>query len=56
MSASIVLSLSDKHLCIHSVYQGVFEPVTLTDEFGEVNCWFLLFIIPATVRGFFPYG
>ncbi|MDR0984059.1 MAG: exonuclease SbcCD subunit D [Ruminococcus sp.] len=46
--------LSDKNLYIHSVYQGVFEPVTLTDEFGEVNFWLLPFIKPATVRSFFP--
>jgi exonuclease SbcD len=41
-------------LYIHSVYQGIFEPVTLTDEFGEVNFWLLPFIKPATVRNFFP--
>jgi exonuclease SbcD len=46
--------LSDKHLYIHSVYHGEFEPVTLSDEFGEVNFWLLPFIKPAMVRGFFP--
>lgn len=32
------------------IYSGVFEPVTLTDEFGEVDVWMLPFVRPAEVR------
>jgi exonuclease SbcD len=33
-----------------SVYSGEFAPVTLQDEFGEVDVWMLPFVRPATVR------
>ena len=32
------------------VYSGEFAPVTLQDEFGEVDVWMLPFVRPATVR------
>lgn len=32
------------------VYNGEFTPVTLKDEFGEVDVWMLPFVRPATVR------
>jgi exonuclease SbcD len=32
------------------VYNGEFVPVTLQDEFGEVDVWMLPFVRPATVR------
>ena len=32
------------------VYSGSFNPVTLKDEFGEVDVWMLPFVRPATVR------
>ena len=32
------------------VYSGSFKPVTLKDEFGEVDVWMLHFVRPATVR------
>lgn len=35
-------------------YNGVVEPITLSDEYGPVNVYMLPFIKPAHVRGFFP--
>ena len=36
------------------VYNGMVEPITLSDEYGPVNVYMLPFIKPAHVRGFFP--
>lgn len=36
------------------VYNGLVEPITLSDEYGPVNVYMLPFIKPAHVRGFFP--
>ena len=36
------------------VYNGVVEPITLSDEYGPMNVYMLPFIKPAHVRGFFP--
>ena len=36
------------------VYNGIVEPVTLTDEFGEVDFWLLPFIKPAHVKRYYP--
>lgn len=36
------------------VYNGVVEPITLSDEYGPVNVYMLPFIKPAHVREFFP--
>ena len=36
------------------VYNGVVEPIALSDEYGPVNVYMLPFIKPAHVRGFFP--
>ena len=36
------------------VYNGVTEPVTLCDEFGEVDIFMLPFIKPSAIRRFFP--
>ena len=36
------------------VYSGAVPPVTLTDEYGEVNFYMLPFIKPAHARRFFP--
>ncbi|MBQ6829589.1 MAG: exonuclease SbcCD subunit D [Clostridia bacterium] len=36
------------------VYAGYIEPITLTDEFGDVNVYMLPFIKPANARRFFP--
>lgn len=36
------------------VYDGTLQPVTLRDEFGEVDFYLLPFLKPAMVRRFFP--
>ena len=36
------------------VYNGTVEPVTLTDEWGEVNVYMLPFIKPAHVKRYYP--
>ena len=36
------------------VYNGIVEPVTLTDTHGEVNFYMLPFVKPAHVRRFYP--
>lgn len=36
------------------VYNGKTEPVTLQDEFGEINVYMLPFVKPANVRRFYP--
>lgn len=36
------------------VFNGYIEPITLTDDFGDVNVYMLPFIKPANVRRFFP--
>lgn len=36
------------------VYMGEIEPVTLEDEFGEINFYMLPFLKPANVRRFYP--
>lgn len=37
---------------VSPVYDGTFTPVTLKDEFGEVDVWMLPFVRPAMVRAF----
>ena len=39
---------------ISPVYDGTIQPVTLTDEHGEVNFWLLPFLKPAHVKRCFP--
>ena len=39
---------------ISPVYDGAIQPVTLSDEWGEVDFWLLPFIKPAHVKRFFP--
>lgn len=36
------------------VYNGKIEPVTLSDEFGDINVYMLPFIKPSNVRRFYP--
>ena len=45
-----------KHSGLHisPVYRGVVQPVTLQDEYGDVDVWLLPFLKAATVRPFFP--
>ena len=35
------------------VYSGNLSPITLKDEYGEINIYMLPFIKPANVRSFF---
>ena len=42
--------LKDNGVFVSKVYDGVVEPITLTDEFGEVNFYLLPFIKPISVR------
>ena len=36
------------------VYNGTVAPITLTDEFGDVNIYMLPFVKPSNVRRFYP--
>ncbi len=38
------------------VYSGVIEPITLNDEYGEINVYMLPFLKPVNVRRFYPEG
>ena len=42
--------MADRGVYMSPVYNGVFTPVTLKDEAGEVDVWMLPFVRPATVR------
>jgi exonuclease SbcD len=42
--------MEDRGVHMSPVYSGEFAPVTLQDEFGEVDVWMLPFVRPATVR------
>lgn len=47
--------LENDGVFISKVYDGKIAPVTLSDEFGEVNFYLLPFIKPASVRAVFPF-
>jgi len=42
--------MASRGIHMSPVYSGVFEPVTLKDEFGEVDVWMLPFVRPATIK------
>ena len=42
--------MENRGVHMSAVYSGEFAPVTLQDEFGEVDVWMLPFVRPATVR------
>lgn len=42
--------MAGRNVFMSPVYSGRFEPVTLKDEFGEVDVWMLPFVRPANVR------
>ncbi|WP_407446544.1 exonuclease SbcCD subunit D [Fibrobacter sp.] len=42
--------MENRGVYMSSVYSGEFAPVTLQDEFGEVDVWMLPFVRPAMVR------
>ena len=46
--------LETNRIHISPVYDGNIQPVTLSDEFGQVDFWLLPFIKPAHVKRFFP--
>lgn len=46
--------MAAKGVHISRVYDGVLEPVTLTDAHGPVRFWLLPFVKPAHVRRYFP--
>ncbi len=50
--AAPLLSLAKVHIA--QAYDGTAAPLTLCDEYGEVNVWALPFLRPSTVRQFFP--
>ncbi|MBQ7264936.1 MAG: exonuclease SbcCD subunit D [Firmicutes bacterium] len=45
--------LSRSNVFVSPVYNGKIEPITLSDEYGEVNFYLLPFIKPAIVRNLF---
>jgi exonuclease SbcD len=45
--------LAGKHIHLGCVFDGALRPLTLADEYGDVNFWLLPFIKPSTVRGIF---
>ena len=47
-----LMDLSGVHMS--PVYCGIVEPITLTDEYGEIDFYMLPFIKPAHVRRYFP--
>jgi exonuclease SbcD len=44
----------NSHVHIVHAYDGHIRPVTLRDEWGDVNIWMLPYLKPAVVRRFFP--
>jgi exonuclease SbcD len=43
--------LAERHIHLRGAFDGVLRPVTLTDEYGEVNFWLVPFIKPSLTRG-----
>lgn len=48
--------MQERGVYMSPVYNGSFEPVTLKDEFGEVDVWMLPFVRPATIRACLGMG
>lgn len=42
--------MASRGIHMSPVYSGAFEPVTIKDEFGEVDVWMLPFVRPATIK------
>lgn len=42
--------MAGRNVFMSPVYSGRFEPVTLKDEFGEVDVWMLPFVRPANIK------
>lgn len=45
--------MTEKGIYFSKVYDGVIEPVTLTDEYGPVHFYLLPFVKPSTVQHYF---
>jgi exonuclease SbcD len=45
-----------KHSKVHIVqsYNGKMSPITLKDEFGDINIWMMPYLKPSLVKGYFP--
>lgn len=48
--------MQERGVYMSPVYSGSFTPVTLKDEFGEVDVWMLPFVRPATIRACLGMG
>lgn len=48
--------MENRGIHMSPVYNGTFAPVTLKDEFGEVDVWMLPFVRPAEVRACLGVG
>lgn len=48
--------MASRNVFMSPVYNGSFEPVTLNDEFGEVDVWMLPFVRPATIKACLGVG
>jgi exonuclease SbcD len=46
--------LRNSRVHIAQAYGGAVAPLTITDEYGDVNVWMLPFLRPSAVRAFFP--
>ncbi len=46
--------MTESNVYMSPVYDGTVEPITLTDEFGDINVYMLPFVKPANVRRFYP--
>jgi len=46
--------LKNSKIYVAPVFNGEFDPITLKDEFGEVDVYMLPFIKPANVKQFYP--
>lgn len=48
--------MASRNVLMSPVYTGEFAPVTLKDEFGEVDVWMLPFVRPATIKASLGVG
>ncbi|HPR40412.1 MAG TPA: exonuclease SbcCD subunit D [Oscillospiraceae bacterium] len=46
--------MSSRGVWFSPVYDGIIEPVVLSDEFGPLSIWMIPFLKPATVRAVLP--
>lgn len=46
--------MTENKIFLSPVYDGNVKPISLNDDYGEVNFYLLPFIRPADIRGYFP--